>query len=159
MMAFIESVDEVWQRNHMMMGEGRQASPMSEARAIRGHHGTLAGLKAMAQSLADKCLATVWIRTQNNLHVVTPNRDCIVMYMPWQCWRPRPKLPPGGPAIPPHTQKESMMTKYDWERERRLARRDELERRGGIFSEEGKCGLDELPCGVCDECVAEGVLS
>ena len=30
---------------------------------------------------------------------------------------------------------------------------------GGVFADEGQCGTDELPCGVCDECITAGVLS
>ena len=72
-MAQIESVDQAWQRNHMIFGEGRRAARMFEAEALKGRRGTLTSLKAEAQPLADKCLATFWIRTGSGcLHMVAP---------------------------------------------------------------------------------------
>ena len=49
----------------------------------------------------------------------------------------------------------------DWmkaTRDERCSRRDSLAETGSIFSVEGECGEDRLPCGVCDECVSQGVL-
>ena len=40
----------------------------------------------------------------------------------------------------------------------RLEIRSHLEKNGSLFSEEGECGKDRLPCGLCDECIEEGVL-
>ena len=36
--------------------------------------------------------------------------------------------------------------------------RSHLEKNGSLFSEEGKCGQDCLPCGLCDECAEAGIL-
>ena len=40
--------------------------------------------------------------------------------------------------------------------EARRIRRDELIAAGSVFADEGECGNDDLPCGICDECVSWG---
>lgn len=42
--------------------------------------------------------------------------------------------------------------------EQRTMRREVLEKAGSIFSPIDQCGTDNLPCGICDECVKYGVL-
>lgn len=49
----------------------------------------------------------------------------------------------------------------DWmkaTRTQRIERRDRLAELGSTWADEDDCGKDLLPCGICDECVDEGVL-
>ena len=74
-MATIVAVDEVWQRNHMVAGEGRQALPVEEARiALRGLRGSLGMLISRARPYCSSHLVTVSIRdVHGDIHVVSPS--------------------------------------------------------------------------------------
>ena len=52
-----------------------------------------------------------------------------------------------------HDESHTQMTKAQ-----RIARRDELIASGSLFATPETCGEDRVPCGICDECIDNGVL-